>query len=361
MATKKNQAADGKKGSVISVMRGINVTDAPMSSWLPNQQAQAITVIRHGIRGTQNVMSSKDVSNPQTTETAKTSADAIGMQIQFSLQTTPIRRLVVACDQPEERQKIDAFLLKAESSEELMELCRRYARRIMTGSFFWRNLTLAQELEITASCEGQSVSVQGVQSFDLAARGFNDYAEAEITLAQWLQRSFTTTDHLGNGIQITAKLKFSHPGAMEVYPSQVYVSDKPKGFARPLYKLDPISPEELVRMRRDDDARTLVDSIPTGKAALRDQKIGNAIRTIDTWYADGDVPPIAIEPNGASLSSNTFYRDFKSGRSFFDIRPRLAELTADMKEQGSGTQPSPEAMFMLAVFIRGGVLGDSKE
>jgi CRISPR-associated protein Csy3 len=141
MATKKSAtAADGKKGSVISVMRGINVSDAPMSSWLPGSQTQPIAVIRHGIRGTQNVMSSKDVSNPQTTETAKTSAEAIGLQLQFSLQTTPIRRLVVACDQPEERQRIDAFLRKAESSEELMELCRRYARRIMTGSFFWRSV-----------------------------------------------------------------------------------------------------------------------------------------------------------------------------------------------------------------------------
>lgn len=367
MATKKSPASgsESKKGSVISVMRGINVSDAPMSSWLPNDKTLPIAVMRHGIRGTQNPTKSQadgaQVSNIQITETAKTSADAVGLHLRFSLQTTPLRKLVMACDQAQERQKIDAFLRKAESSEELMELCRRYARRIMTGSFFWRNLTLAQELEITATCEGQSVSVQGQQAFDLAERRFTDYVDAELKLAQWLQRSFTTTDNIGEGIDITAKLKFAYAGAMEVYPSQVYVSDKPKGFARPLYKLDPLAPEELVRLRKDEDGRTLVDSIPMGRAAIRDQKVGNAIRTIDTWYGDGNQPPIAIEPNGASLSSNAFFRDFKSGTSFFDLRPRLEELTTQMQEIGSGAPPSADAMFMLAVFIRGGVLGDSKE
>ena len=169
-----------------------------------------------------------------------------------------------------------------------------------------------------------------------------------------------TEASIGAGIEITAQVRFANTGAFEVYPSQVYVSNKPSGFARPLYKLNPISPAELMRQRNDQDVQTFMDSLVMGQAAIRDQKVGNAIRTIDTWYADGNVPPIAIEPNGASLSANVFYRDVKSGKSFFDLLPRIKTLTQQLHTHASGVQPSPEAMFALAVFIRGGVFGDGK-
>jgi CRISPR-associated protein Csy3 len=362
MATKKTATTDEKKGSVLAVMRGINVSDAPMYSIAQRGEPQPIAVMRHGIRGTQNLSKKKsdEVSNIQITETAKTSPDALGLQVRFSLQTTPLRKLVTACDQPEVRTNIDLFLQTAENSEELMELCRRYARRIFSGSFLWRNLTLAQNLNIEATCESKTVKVEGEQAFALAERGFTDYIEAELTLAQWLQRSFVTEASIGAGIEITAQVRFANTGAFEVYPSQVYVSNKPSGFARPLYKLNPISPAELMRQRNDQDVQTFMDSLVMGQAAIRDQKVGNAIRTIDTWYADGNVPPIAVEPNGASLSANVFYRDVKSGKSFFDLLPRIKTLTQQLHTHASGVQPSPEAMFALAVFIRGGVFGDGK-
>jgi CRISPR-associated protein Csy3 len=376
MATKKATTPESKKGTVLAVMRGINVSDAPMSSILGRGEPQPIPVMRHGIRGTQNVAKKKEdkevsekkearesnkVSNIQITETAKTSPDALGLHIRFSLQTTPLRKLVTACDQPEVRADIDRFLQTAETSEELMELCRRYARRIFSGSFLWRNLTLAQALNIEATCESKTVKVEGEQAFALAERGFTDYVEAELTLAQWLQRSFVTEASIGAGIEITAQVKFANAGAFEVYPSQVYVSNKPRGFARPLYKLNPISSAELMRLQpNEQNVETLMDSLVMGQAAIRDQKIGNAIRTIDTWYAEGNVPPIAVEPNGASLSANVFYRDVKSGKSFFDLLPRIKTLTQQLHTHASGMQPSPEAMFALAVFIRGGVFGDGK-
>lgn len=360
MARASTAASKENKGSVISVMRGINVTDAPMYSWLPGDRFERIYVVRQGIRGTQNVAAEKSVSNPQITETAKTSPEAIGLRIEFSIQPVPLRKLIVACDQPDERARIERFLTRAERSEELMELCRRYARRILSGSFFWRNLTLAKELEIEVRCGTGKVRVQGEQSFDLAARGFRDYTDAEVTLAQWLRNAFVTTDNIGDGIHVDARLRFENLGAMEVYPSQVYVQKKPTGFARPLYKLESI-PMELMERGNDDNPRTFLDSIPTGWAALRDQKIGNAIRTIDTWYDEGAELPIPVEPNGAYLTNNKFFREYRSGKSFFDLRSRLDQLTDAMKESGSSDAPSPEAMFMLAVFIRGGVLGDTKE
>ena len=68
--------------------------------------------------------------------------------------------------------------------------------------------------------------------------------------------------------------------AQEVYPSEELVLDKGKGKGKKskiLYEVD-------------------------GVAGMHSQKIGNAIRTIDTWYPDYDevnTGPIAIEPYGA--------------------------------------------------------------
>ena len=50
-----------------------------------------------------------------------------------------------------------------------------------------------------------------------------------------------------------------------------------------------------------------------GHAALRDQKIGNALRTIDTWYPryTEHGRPLPVEPNGASLEAQEFFRGVK--------------------------------------------------
>jgi CRISPR-associated protein Csy3 len=143
-----------------------------------------------------------------------------------------------------------------------------------------------------------------------------------------------------DGLTVTARLAFPVKGAVEVFPSQNYVENKPKGFARPLYKLG--NPERVVH-NEVQDARVM------GRAALRDQKIFNAIRTIDTWYPAFDETgfPIAIEPLGASLEQQEFYRPGKA--SAFDMLKRLALIDPD----------SAEGMYCIAALDRGGVYGES--
>lgn len=88
-----------------------------------------------------------------------------------------------------------------------------------------------------------------------------------------------------------------------------------------------------------------------GTAALRDQKVANAIRTIDTWYPDYEqngCKPIPVEPNGASLEAQRFFReigDKKNKSSAFDI----------IKELNITDPNSPQGMFFIACLVRGGV------
>ncbi|MEI4850471.1 type I-F CRISPR-associated protein Cas7f/Csy3, partial [Klebsiella pneumoniae] len=78
----------------------------------------------------------------------------------------------------------------------------------------------------------------------------------------------------------------------EVYPSEELVFNKDKGNgekSKVLYAVD-------------------------GIAAMHSQKLGNAIRTIDTWYpefSDAHIGPIAIEPFGAVTNLGKAFRSPK--------------------------------------------------
>ncbi len=120
--------------------------------------------------------------------------------------------------------------------------------------------------------------------------------------------------------------------AQEIYPSEELVLDKGKGNkSKVLYAVD-------------------------GIAALHSQKVGNALRTIDTWYPEFSDPeksigPIAIEPYGAVTNMGKAYRtpkDKKDFYTFFDAWARGAELTQ-----------SDDEHYVVATLVRGGVFGES--
>ena len=60
---------------------------------------------------------------------------------------------------------------------------------------------------------------------------------------------------------------------------------------------------------------------------MRDQKIGNALRTIDTWYPAYEERrvPLPVEPNGASLDAQEFFRN-KGDAPGFKLMLRVSEL-----------------------------------
>lgn len=54
-----------------------------------------------------------------------------------------------------------------------------------------------------------------------------------------------------------------------------------------------------------------------GQAAMHSQKIGNALRTIDTWHPDfEEIGPIAVEPYGSVTNRGAAYRQPKEKKRF---------------------------------------------
>lgn len=321
-----------------------------------------VYVIRHGIRGTQNnekagSTATLNPSNIQITETAKLSDDAQAVVVRFDMTMLDIGQSLHSCsgENQEEvavlRQNLSAFIATAREDHNagMLEIGRRYARNILNGRWLWRNRSLARQITITVSLLKQDMSptllVSEPQSLDIPLNHFRDFRPSEMTLGNEIADQMRGKSV--NGLRIEARIALRVAGAIEVFPSQNYVTNKPPGFARPLYKVG-ISPDS--RWRSGDDVRDYKDIYRMGQAALRDQKVFNAIRTIDTWFAAYEEVgfPIAVEPMGANLAQQTFYRD-QGKQSAGDFLRNVGNIATD----------SPDGLFLLAALDRGGVYGQS--
>lgn len=355
-----------KLPSVLACQRGTVLTDGRMSSIVVDDDGVEKThlpvyIMRHGIRGINTKEGAGDVSNVQRTESAKTHTSASGLMVEFGFRSIPFKHLLFACADQEYRVALTGFMERFFSSgvNEFDEVTRRMARNILNGRWLWRNQLLG-EVTVSAQVGDRTYSGQGSRKDD-----FDNYTKDEIDFASNVIQAGLHGAHVP--AQITGRVMFGFNGSVEVFPSQNMVTNKPKGFARSLYKADMISRKELLSIMQsankdgEDAGDFAADMIVMGRAVLRDQKIGSAIRTIDTWYKpQGDlltgaepVRPIAIEPNGASLEFNTFNRS--------KANDAKAALTKVKELIPAPDALNPQAAYLIGLLIRGGVFSESKD
>jgi len=87
-------------------------------------------------------------------------------------------------------------------------------------------------------------------------------------------------------------------------------------------------------------------------AAMHSQKIGNALRTIDTWYNQAEeFGPISVEPFGSVTSRGRAFRNKKD--DFYTLFDNW--VTKDKEPE------SEQQNYIVAIFIRGGVFGEKSE
>lgn len=339
---------------VLAVQRGSIVSDGLMFSRHVSpdgsESLKPISVVRHGIRGIN--MNPKDASKTpglvQRTESAKTSPNAVGLAVKFSYRTLPASQLLFACADVSYRNHIEGFIARyfKPGVAEFDEVCRRLSRNILNGRWLWRNQVLGS-VSVKAIAGENTYTSQGSRQ-----RDFEEYTQDEIKLAKEVIATGLNGDHVV--VNVEGRVDFGFQGAVEVFPSQNMVTNKPDGFARSLYKVDPLSIGDLRSIlstsNKDGEGagEFSADMIRMGYAALRDQKIGNAIRTIDTWYPGFSGRPIAIEPNGASLELNSVERK-KHGAK---------DLLTQIDSMNPGSEFNPDAAFIIALLLRGGVFSE---
>lgn len=337
---------------VLAFRSGLIVTDGLFFNDVDGELT-SLQVVRHHIRGTQNVntdggneasaksSAAREVSNIQITETAKLAPNASALVVRFGVKTLGLANALHSCapsvkakDTHEMirhyREMVSGFVARALASDGLDEVACRYARNIANGRWLWRNRLHADSVQV--SVYHHKALVASFDALSISTNQFGDYSEDERKVARILADGMRGQET--SGLMVEARLTFGVEGAVEVYPSENYIEDKPKGFARSLYKVGPAA-----------DKAHFLDLQEVGQAAFRDDKIGNALRTFDTWYPAyaEERRPLPVEPNGANLDAMDFFRS--DGSSAFTLFKRLDAINPD----------TDEGMFCIACLMRGGV------
>jgi CRISPR-associated protein Csy3 len=209
--------------------------------------------------------------------------------------------------------------------EGFTELAKRYAINIVNARYLWRNRVGAEKIEVVVNTGDNHPLTFDAKQFSL--RNFDSVNPELKILANKIADALSgKLPYLLISIDAYALVG----KAQEVYPSEELVLDKGKGDkSKILYHVNEV-------------------------AAMHSQKIGNALRTIDTWYPDfedAQIGPIAIEPYGSVTNLGKAYRTPKEKADFYTLFDRFA--------LGESLTEKNQEHYVMAVLVRGGVFGQS--
>jgi CRISPR-associated protein Csy3 len=265
--------------------------------------------------------------NLQTVDACALGEEQDTLKLHFTLKVLGGVEKPSASNGPLFNEKYPSVAKAYVENEGFNELAKRYAINIANGRYLWRNRVGAEKIEVVVkSSDGASFS------FD--AKGFalnkfdSDNADLQSLANKIAAALCGKLPYLLLNIEAYALVG----KAQEVYPSEELVLDKGKGDkSKILYEVNSI-------------------------AAMHSQKIGNALRTIDTWYPGYEdvqtgIGPIAIEPYGAVTNLGKAFRTPKDKADFYSLFDRFAlgEPLVDKNQQH----------YVMAVLVRGGVFGQS--
>lgn len=262
-------------------------------------------------------------ANLQTVDSASLSMECDTLKLCFTLKFLPVQQ-PSACNNEEHYQKINSMIQAYKDRYGFTELAKRYAFNIANGRFLWRNRVGAERIEIIVTAK--ELEAQWVfNAYDYRLRDFDDEDDNVLTLANYIADALC-----GNKpylfLEVEANVLLGH--GQEVYPSEELVLDKKSEKSKILYAVN-------------------------DTAAMHSQKLGNALRTIDTWYPEYDdvLRPIAIEPYGAVTNLGKAYRTGTSKKDFYTL--------FDKYSVGEALECEEDEHYVMAVLVRGGVFGQS--
>ena len=334
--------------SVLAFERKLDPSDALFASgnWAQRDQASAWTAIAVREKSVRGTISNRrksgkdadpakldaDIQNPnlQTVDVATLPANADTLHVRFTLRVLAGVGTPSACNSAPYQAKLLSTVKCYVEANGFTELAQRYAANLANGRFLWRNRVGAESVQIIVEQlkDGQAQKSWSFDALALHLRALDAINSEVKALGQTIADGFAGKEHVL--LQVTA---FVRVGAgQEVFPSQELILDKGQSKkSKTLYKIGEQGKEV---------------------AAMHSQKIGNAIRSIDTWYEGAqEQGPIAVEPYGSVTTQGKAYRQPKQKMDFYTLLDNWL-----LKDQ---VPPLEQQHFVMAVLVRGGVFGDA--
>lgn len=335
-----------KTASVLAFERKLDPSDALFFAGAWNSrdnshQWSPVEVREKSVRGTiSNRLKTKDqdpakldaaIENPnlQTVDVAALPSQADTMKVSFTLRVLGGTGTPSACNDSDYRKKLLETVGNYVDSNGFGELARRYAFNLANARFLWRNRFGAEQVEVRIAhlVGGDKKTTWVFDALSLPLRSF----ETPVAAAKALDELTTLiADGLAGANHVLLQIDaFVRVGAgQEVFPSQELILDRGRGDkSKTLYQVNKV-------------------------AGIHSQKLGNAIRTIDTWYPEADeLGPIAVEPYGSVTTQGKAYRQPRKNDDFYSL---LDNWIIKDKEPALEQQH-----FVVATLIRGGVFGEA--
>lgn len=332
-----------KTASVLAFERKLDPSDALFYAGQWEQRKQSadwapVAIKEKSVRGTiSNRLKTKDqdpakldaaIENPnlQRVDVAALPVDADTLKVSFTLRVLPGTGHPSACNDADYQAKLLQTVQSYVEKNGFAELAKRYAANLANGRFLWRNRIGAENVEVIIDhlMGGRVATSWSFDALSQSVREFSSTSEELAELAQLIEDGLKGQQHVL--LQVTAFVRLGQ--GQEVFPSQELILDRGRG----------------------DKSKTLYEVNKV--AAIHSQKIGNALRTIDTWYEGAsELGPIAVEPYGSVTTQGKAYRQPKQKMDFYTLLD-----TWVLKDQVPDTD---QQHFVMATLIRGGVFGDS--
>jgi len=244
-------------------------------------------------------------------------ADTDTLKVSFSLRVLGGVNMPSACNRRDYQDKFSEIIESYISQIGFKELAKRYAYNLINGRFLWRNRVGAQEIIIHVNHESFDKPLE-FDAYDYPLKETTTTNDKIMPLVELIEKGLKGEKNVFLGVEAYVKL-----GSLQrVWPSQEMVLEKGEK-SRHLFALD-------------------------GKAAIHCEKIGNAIRTIDDWQTDSEMP-IAIEAYGQVTQRGVACRSTRN-----DYKTLINKWVNDDEITEA------DKHFVVAMIIRGGVFSEGE-
>jgi len=319
--------------SNFAITRGLSPTSGYMYSQMPDGSLTPVKVKRTSLLGTQSQFGASEdkaiAGNIQEVEVAYLDRESDTLVVKFGLRAwrDPESANIETCNLAHVETTIQSMNQAYADAGGFNVLGERYAERIANAHPLWRNrygfdrsvsVVIQQEgqpemtLEFGKNPDPETLGTLGAAiAFGLSGKGVVDM-------------QITMCSRIGQG--------------QEVFPSQEMIIDS---------KISKISKV----LNKDEH----------NQAMIHPWKLGNAIRTIDTWHPHvADVGAIAVEVYGTSVRRQEAYR--YRGVGFYNYLAQVVAGEGDILNIRNAKtirdlDNIKDAHYFMAVLVRGGVLG----
>ncbi|WP_416769604.1 type I-F CRISPR-associated protein Csy3 [Pseudomonas sp. RHF3.3-3] len=333
-----------KTASVLAFERKLDPSDALFHAgdWKSRDNWKPVSIGEKSVRGTiSNRLKTKDLDpakldaqiekpNLQTVDVAALPHDTDTLRVSFTLRVLAGTGQPSACNDSDYRQKLLDTVKGYVDKNGFTELARRYAHNLANGRFLWRNRIGAEQVEVEVAqlVDGKAATTWRFDGLALSLRNFDNSSESADALGELTQLiagGLAGRQHVL--LRVTAYVRMG--AGQEVFPSQELILDKDNSKkSKTLYHVDSV-------------------------AGLHSQKVGNAIRSIDTWYQEAEANgPIAVEPYGSVTTQGKAYRQPRGTQDdFYTLLDNWV-----LKDKAPALE---QQHFVIATLIRGGVFGEA--